>query len=215
MHNLGVAPPFDVTQLSPLAALEISHCIQLVVKFEFYTIFSCQADVKANQCILKEPVYGTQFDLNKLHSDLERKIGGEDNDILEFNVCEKSLTKVCAGAKSAACLTKNGKQYKFGMRNYYRFLSHSQLLWPFIRLKNRYGFWNRTRLHKRSYLFQFHRRYLQQKHQRTIQFGHSHILWLLNPHKGANCCNALRKLYSIIYSAFGFQLINALKKFPF
>lgn len=64
--------------------------------------------------MLKEPVYGTQFDLNKLHSDLVRKIGGADKDILEFNVCEKNLTKVCAGAKSAACLTRNGKEYKFG-----------------------------------------------------------------------------------------------------
>ncbi|XP_031627910.1 cation-independent mannose-6-phosphate receptor isoform X2 [Contarinia nasturtii] len=70
-------------------------------------------DVKGSQCKLTEPVYGTQFDLSKLHSELGLRINGEGQDFIEFNVCG-NLTKVCAGAKSAACLTRNGKQLKFG-----------------------------------------------------------------------------------------------------
>lgn len=65
------------------------------------------------ECKLTEPIYGTQFDLSKLHSDLGRKVFGNGNDFVEFNVCGE-LKKVCAGAKSAACLHRDGKEYKFG-----------------------------------------------------------------------------------------------------
>lgn len=96
-------------------------CSFLHSNFDSYLMYdkltlnlNLQADVKGQECKLQEPIYGTQFDLNKLHSELGLKVGGNGKDIIEFNVCNGNLTKVCAGAKSAACLTRNGKQYKFG-----------------------------------------------------------------------------------------------------
>lgn len=68
------------------------------------------------ECKLTEPIYGTQFDLNKLHSELNLKVGGNGQDVIEFNVCG-NLNKVCAGAKAgqvAACFNKNGRELKFG-----------------------------------------------------------------------------------------------------
>lgn len=73
--------------------------------------------MKGIDCKLTEPVYGTEFDLNKLHSELGLKVPSSDHegDFIEFNVCGK-IEKDCAGSKASACLTKSGKQYKFGKK---------------------------------------------------------------------------------------------------
>lgn len=72
-----------------------------------------QSDVKAEQCILTEPVYGTKFDLNPLRSTMSHKLDANGQDFIEFNVCT-NFTKECAGVKSAACFKKNGSDHKFG-----------------------------------------------------------------------------------------------------
>lgn len=74
-----------------------------------------QNDIKGNGCKLTEPVYGTQFDLNALHSDLGKHVSSvvSEKDSIEFNVCG-SFSKDCAGVKAPACLTKDGNQIRFG-----------------------------------------------------------------------------------------------------
>lgn len=66
-------------------------------------------------CKLVEPIYGTQFDLNELHSELEKRVQSveDEHDFLEFNVCG-NYSKECAGTKAQACFTKGGKKYWFG-----------------------------------------------------------------------------------------------------
>lgn len=62
-------------------------------------------------CKITEPIYGTQFDLNPLYSDLGLKIKSEN---LEFNVCGK-LNKKCNGSDAAAILhLDNGSEICFG-----------------------------------------------------------------------------------------------------
>lgn len=64
-------------------------------------------------CKLTEPIYGTEFDLNPLYSDLAHKIKAEDNDFLEFNVCG-NLKKKCNGTDAAASLHYGGSEICFG-----------------------------------------------------------------------------------------------------
>lgn len=72
-------------------------------------------DIRGNGCKLTEPVYGTQFDLNELRSELTKNVKSvvNDADFVAFNVCDNT-TLECAGKKSIACLTKNGKNISFG-----------------------------------------------------------------------------------------------------
>lgn len=65
-------------------------------------------------CKITEPIYGTEFDLNPLYSDqIGHKIKGEDNDLLEFDVCGKLKNK-CNGSDAAASLHLDGKEICFG-----------------------------------------------------------------------------------------------------
>lgn len=76
-----------------------------------------QNDIKGKECKLTEPVYGTQFDLNGLHSEMNaKKVKSVVNnaDFVEFNVCGNSNLD-CDGEKSTACLTRDGKQIRFGL----------------------------------------------------------------------------------------------------
>lgn len=56
------------------------------------------------------------FDLSSLSSEKGYKISGFENDHLDFNICGKLKTPCAGDANAAACLKKNGKEYKFGMK---------------------------------------------------------------------------------------------------
>lgn len=71
-----------------------------------------QEDVIGKNCKITEPIYGTQFDFNSLHS-LGHKIKGEGNDLLKFNVCGK-LSDKCNDSDASAILHLNGLQICFG-----------------------------------------------------------------------------------------------------
>lgn len=69
-------------------------------------------------CKLTEPIYGTQFDLNELHSDVRKHVKSveDENDFIEFNVCGNDSME-CAGTKAQACFTRGGKKLWFGKLN--------------------------------------------------------------------------------------------------
>ncbi|XP_017092786.2 cation-independent mannose-6-phosphate receptor isoform X1 [Drosophila bipectinata] len=78
-----------------------------------------QLDFSTQECKLKEPIYGSTFDFNGLHSDLAHVIESPSNgnDKFDFNLCG-NLTKTCNGESNvAACLKKNGKEYILGRQH--------------------------------------------------------------------------------------------------
>lgn len=85
--------------------------------------------MKGIGCKLIEPVCGTQFDLNKLHSELGLKVDGQGEDFIDFNVCGK-ITKLCAGAKSAACFHRNGREHNFGKFKYKLYVQIFETILP-------------------------------------------------------------------------------------
>lgn len=74
-----------------------------------------QNEIIGKGCKIIEPVYGTEFDLNKLRSDLYKNVTSVENeeDFIKFNVCGDSDID-CDGSNATACFTKDGKQLKFG-----------------------------------------------------------------------------------------------------
>lgn len=91
--------------------------IWMMLRYGFQFNFWFQNDIKGKGCKLKEPVYGTEFDLNELHSEVGKtgKSVVDENDYIDFNVCGND-TKECGPEKikAQACFKKGGKYYWFG-----------------------------------------------------------------------------------------------------
>lgn len=89
----------------------------LIKRNSLVSSFSAQKDITGKGCKLTEPIYGTQFDLNELHSEIVKtgKSVVDQNDHIEFNVCGND-TRECGPAKTKAqaCFKKGGKYYWFG-----------------------------------------------------------------------------------------------------
>lgn len=79
----------------------------------FFFIF--QNDVIGKDCKLTEPIYGTEYDLNQMHSELGHKINVNDNDFIQLNICGNMTTR-CAGSDVTACFHENGNEIKFGIQ---------------------------------------------------------------------------------------------------
>lgn len=81
-------------------------------------MYSFQHDIKGKGCKLTEPIYGTQFDLNELHSEVGKtgKSVVDENDYIEFNVCGNGTAKECGPSKTKAqaCFKRGANYHWFG-----------------------------------------------------------------------------------------------------
>lgn len=93
---------------------EISLAVSTAFLISNSLSISIQQNIVGKDCKLKEPIYGTTFDLTSLHSDLGHRVSGVGEDYVEFNLCG-NLTRSCGGSDSvAACFHHNGKEYRIG-----------------------------------------------------------------------------------------------------